>query len=353
MVRAATGAFTIADLTIGAGRCFVIAEAGVNHNGRVDLAHQLVDVAADAGADAVKFQTFDPAQLASPDAEKAAYQVRNTGSTESQLEMLAKLVLPADAYRELQSHATERNIMFLSTAFDEGSADFLNDLGMPAFKVPSGEVTNHLLLSHVAQLGKPILLSTGMSTEREVEAALGCIQRTADVPVALFHCVSNYPAPPEDCNLRAIESMRRRFDIPVGWSDHTTGTLVSVVAVAAGAELLEKHFTLHRSMPGPDHAASLEPAELTALVASVRTVEAAMGTGEKRPSNGERDTAAVARRSLFAAEEMDVGHVVARDDVVALRPGTGISPAELPRILGRRLGRAVKKGEMLAEHHFA
>jgi N-acetylneuraminate synthase/N,N'-diacetyllegionaminate synthase len=338
---------------VGAGHpCFVIAEAGVNHNGDVELAHRLVDVAADAGADAIKFQTFEPERLVSPLARKAEYQVANTGSSESQLEMLRRLVLPREALAPLAAHAAERGLLFLSTPFDEASADVLEGLGMAAFKVPSGEVTNHPLVAHVAAKGKPVLMSTGMTTLDEVAEAVQVVRENGDPPLALFHCVTSYPAAAADCNLRAIGAMRAAFGVPVGWSDHTEGIQVSLAAVAVGASLLEKHFTLDRSLPGPDHLASLEPGELAALVRGVREIETALGDGVKRPTAAELANAAAARRSLHAARRLAAGHVLQAADLVALRPGTGLPPTIRGRLVGRTLRLAVERGEMLAERHF-
>ena len=344
--------FTVGTRTIGEGHpCFVIAEAGVNHNGDAEQAHRLVDVAADAGADAVKFQTFDPERLVSPLARKAEYQAANTGSSESQLDMLRRLVLPREALGPLAAHAGERGLLFLSTPFDESSADLLEGLGMPAFKVPSGEVTNHPLVAHVAAKGRPVLMSTGMSTLAEVAEAVQVVRENGDPPLALFHCVTSYPASAADCNLRAIGAMKAAFGVPVGWSDHTAGLQVSLAAVAAGANLLEKHFTLDRSLPGPDHLASLEPGELAALVKALRQIESALGDGVKRPAASELANAAVVRRSLHAARPLPAGHVLKQGDLVVLRPGTGLPPSLRDRLVGRRLRVAVERGEMLAERH--
>lgn len=338
--------------TIGPGHpCFVIAEAGVNHNGDPELAHQLVDVAAAAGADAVKFQTFDPEQLAAADAPKAAYQIASTGSTESQLEMLRRLTLPREALAPLAAHAQDKGLLFLSTPFDPESADFLECIGMSGFKVPSGELTNLSFLAHVARKGKPVLLSTGMSTLDEVAAAVAVVRSAGDPPLALFHCVTNYPASPGDCNLRAIETMRRAFGVPVGWSDHTEGLYPSIAAVAAGANLLEKHFTLDRGLPGPDHPASLEPEELAALVAAVRETEAALGDGIKRPAPSEAMNASLVRRSIHAARRLSAGHVLAQSDLVPLRPGNGLPPSSIGRLIGRSLRVELARGEMLREEH--
>ena len=344
--------FAIGGRTIGEGHpCFLIAEAGVNHNGDAGLAHRLVDVAADAGADAVKFQTFDPERLVSPLARKAEYQVANTGSSEPQLDMLRRLVLPRDALAPLAAHAAERGLLFLSTPFDESSADLLKGLGMAAFKVPSGEVTNHPLVAHVAAKGRPVLMSTGMSTLAEVAEAVQVVREKGDPPLALLHCVTSYPAAAADCNLRAIGAMKTAFGVPVGWSDHTDGIQVSLAAVAAGASLLEKHFTLDRGLPGPDHLASLEPGELAALVKAVREIESALGDGVKRPAASELANAAVVRRSLHAARPLPAGHVLKAGDLVMLRPGTGLPPSLRDRLVGRKLKIGVERGEMLAEGH--
>lgn len=339
--------------TIGSGRCFVIAEAGVNHNGDVDLAHRLVDVAADAGADAVKFQAFNPEKLVSPTAPKAQYQIGTTGPAESQLEMLRQLVLPESAYVELARHARDLGIEFLCTPFDAENADFLDSLNIAAFKIPSGEVTNHPLLAHVAAKGKPILLSTGMSTLSEVSDAVDVIRRSGSTSIALFHCVSEYPAAAGECNLRAMETMRNTLLVPVGWSDHTEGSSISVAAVAAGAEMIEKHFTLDRSLPGPDHAASLEPLELTEMIRTLRIVESALGAGVKAPSPSETANRTLVRRSLHAARNLEKGAVLTPTDIIALRPGNGFPPSTLSNILGSRLLAPLRAGEMLRPDHIA
>jgi N,N'-diacetyllegionaminate synthase len=333
---------------IGNGRAFVIAEAGVNHNGDVALAERLVDIAADAGCDAVKFQTFDPVALATPAAAKADYQRETTGEGGSQLEMLKALVLPRAAHVTLQARAHARGLVFLSTPFDEASADFLETLDVPAFKVSSGDLTNVLLLKHLAAKRRPLLLSTGMATLAEVQAALAVV--TGDV--ALFHCVSNYPAEPVDCNLRAMATLRAATQRPVGWSDHTHGIDVTIAAVALGAELVEKHFTLDRTLPGPDHRASLEPGELAAMVRGIRNTEAALGDGQKVPRPSELAVAVVARRSLCYREDLVPGTVLAEGHFIALRPGTGVPPTEMGRIVGRRLQQAVKRGQLVETSDF-
>jgi N,N'-diacetyllegionaminate synthase len=332
---------------VGDGPVFVIAEAGVNHNGDPVMAARLIDAAAAAGADAVKFQTFDPAALASPGAPTAAYQRRAGQSGVDQREMLARLALPAEAWAGLQRRAHERGIEFLSTPFDDGAADLLDGLGVPAFKVGSGELTNLPFIARLAARGRPLLLSTGMADMVEVAAAVDTVRANGDPPLALFHCVSSYPADPADANLRAIETLRRAFGVPTGWSDHTPGIEVAVAAVAAGATLIEKHLTLDRRLPGPDHAASLEPDEFEALVRSVRAIEAAMGSGDKVPVAAERDVARVARRSLHWRRSLPAGHVVGDDDVDILRPGTGLAPALAGSLVGRRTGRKVAAGSMV------
>lgn len=340
--------FRIGEHPVGTGRCYIIAEAGVNHNGDPELAHQLIDAAADARADAVKFQTFDPAQLAAPDAPKADYQTRTTEPRESQLEMLRKLALRDEVYPALKQHAEQRGLEFLSTAFDEGSYDFLQRLGLAAIKIGSGDMTNHPLLARVAKSGRPVLLSTGMATLDEVDAAVAALKRSGAGAFALFHCVSNYPAGAEESNLRAIGTLRERFGVPTGWSDHTLGITVSLAAAALGADLLEKHFTLDRSLPGPDHAASLLPGELANLVAQLRVVESARGTGKKVPNPSELAVAAVARKSLHSRRAIAIGQVIHEEDVVALRPGTGIPPSARDSIVGRRARLDIPAGRLLS-----
>jgi N,N'-diacetyllegionaminate synthase len=344
---------SVSGRVIGPGYpCFIIAEAGVNHNGDVDMAHKLIDAAVDAKVDAIKFQTFDPEKLAAVDAPKAEYQVENTGEAGSQLEMLRKLVLPKSAYPRLMSHAADQNLIFLSTPFDEESADFLEKIGIPAFKISSGDLTNHPFLAHVAKKNRTMLLSTGMSSLQEVEAAENVIEANGMHSLVLFHCVTNYPTDPADCNLRAMETLRSRFNVPTGWSDHTTGPEISLAAVAIGADTLEKHFTLDRSLPGPDHVASLEPSELTEMIRSIRRVESAMGDGRKQPKECELATAPVARKSLHWKNNLREGAIITATDIIALRPGTGISPAKLSLYVGRKTAKAVQLGRMMVEQDF-
>lgn len=317
------------------GRTFIIAEAGVNHNGSLELARQLVDVAAAAGADAVKFQTFIAEKVISPAAPKADYQLQTTGADESQLEMIKRLELPFEAFRELFAYCRSKNILFLSTPFDEESADFLDELGVAAFKLPSGEITNLPFLAHVAHKGKPLIVSTGMSSLGEVEAAVRAMTAAGNRDLVLLHCVSNYPADPADANLRAMGTLEAAFGLPVGFSDHTLGIEVPLAAVALGACVIEKHFTLDHNLAGPDHRASLEPGELQAMVRGIRIVEAALGHGRKEPAPAEADTAAVARKSLVAACDIRAGTVLREEHLAVKRPGTGLPPALWSYIVGR------------------
>jgi len=338
---------------IGPGQpVFVIAEAGVNHNGDLKMARALIDVAVEAGADAVKFQTFRADRLVTTDAPKAEYQLQSTNDAESQFEMLRGLELSGDAHRELQSYCHERGIIFLSTPFDEEAADLLDDLGVPAFKISSGDLTNSPLLEHVARKGKPVILSTGMSELSELIEAVSVLNAAGCENPVLLHCVSNYPAVPSEINLRAMQTMRSAFDVPVGFSDHTKEIDIALAAVALGACVLEKHFTLDRTLPGPDHRASLEPADLRALVRSIRRVESALGSGRKVPAPSEIETAKVARRSLVAARDIPAGATLEREMVTMRRPGTGMSPALLETLLGHRAVREIAAGTLLNEGMF-
>lgn len=341
--------FTVEGRAIGPGApCFVVAEAGVNHNGSLELAHRLVTVAAEAGADAVKFQSFTPARLASPSAALAAYQRANLGRDQGQLAMLQALALEAPAFAALQAQCRALGLCFLSTPFDEESADLLERLGVPAYKLPSGEITNPFLLTHIARKGRPLLLSTGMATLGEVEQAVETVETAGCRELALLHCVSDYPADPAETNLRAMDSLAAAFGRPVGLSDHSLGQVVALAAVARGAALLEKHVTLDRSLPGPDHRASLEPAELKEMIAGIRTVEAALGDGRKRPTARELETARAARRSLHLGRDVPAGRPLVAADLVALRPGTGIAPSRFEQLLGRSLRHDGEAGRPLA-----
>jgi N,N'-diacetyllegionaminate synthase len=334
-----SAALAVGDRVVGDGHpCFVVAEAGVNHNGRPDLAHRLVEAAAAAGADAVKFQTFRPEALVAAGAAAAPYQ-RARGAT-AQDDMLRSLVLPASAWGDLAGHAAEHGLLFLSTAFDEASAAIVADLGVPALKIPSGELDNLPFIRQLAAHRLPLLISTGMGTLDEVAAAIDAAR--AAPGVALFHCVTAYPAPPLDANLRAIPTMRERFRVPVGWSDHTPGSTTAVAAVALGATLLEKHLTTDRALPGPDHAASADPDQFAAYIRDVRDTEGALGDGVKRPAASEEENRVHARRSLHATHDLAPGDVLGAGDVVALRPATGIAPGT--DVSGRTIVRPVPAG---------
>jgi len=338
----------LGDRSIGAGHpCFIIAEAGVNHNGDPALAQRLIDVAKAAGADAVKFQTFKADQLVTLDAPKAEYQLQQTEADESQYEMLKRLELSADTFRDLRQYCQEVGIRFMSTPFDEDSADLLSDLGVTIFKTPSGEITNLPYLAHVARKGRPMIVSTGMATLGEVEAAVNTIRATCNPGIILLQCVSNYPADPADVNLRAMETMTRAFGVPVGLSDHTAGIEVALAAVALGACVIEKHFTLDQTMPGPDHAASLEPDQLAAMIRGIRNVEAALGHGRKEPTANELKTAAVARKSLVAACNIQAGTILSDELITVKRPGTGLPPAMRPYVIGRTLRVDVRAGTLI------
>lgn len=330
------------------GRSFIIAEAGVNHNGSIERAFALVDAARQARADAVKFQTFKAERLATVGAPKAAYQIENTGNSESQHEMLRRLELTPETHRALLRHCKRKRIHFLSTPFDEQSADFLEELGVEIFKIPSGEITNLSFLAHVARKGKPIILSTGMSSLAEVRAAVRVIEKQGNSDLVILHCVSNYPADPADVNLRAMATLEKAFRHPAGFSDHTEGIEIPLAAAALGARVIEKHFTLDRNLPGPDHRASLEPAELAALVRGIRKIEAALGTGKKTPAAAERGTARVARKSLVAAEDIPKGAVLTPGMIAVKRPGTGLAPALKPDLVGRKAARAIPEGTLFS-----
>ena len=327
----------------------VIAEAGVNHNGDADMARRLVDTAAEAGADVVKFQTFSAARLVTTGARKAAYQKRTTDAGESQYEMIKRLELSEELHADLLDRCRQRGIEFCSSAFDLPSIDFLAQLGIRRFKVPSGEITNLPYLRHVGRQRKPVILSTGMSDLREIEAALEVLEH-AGTPrdrITVLHCNTEYPTPFADVNLRAMLTIRDEFGVAVGYSDHTNGLEVSIAAVALGASVIEKHFTLDRRLPGPDHAASLEPAELKALVAAIRNTEAAIGDGVKRPSASEARNRDVARKSLVAARPIRAGEAFNEENLAIKRPGTGLSPMRWDEVLGRKAPRDFAADELI------
>ena len=332
--------------------CFIIAEAGVNHNGSIDLAFELVEAAAFAGADAVKFQTFIAESVIAADAPKAEYQKETTPPGESQLEMVKRLELSFADFARIKAHCDAARIVFLSTPFDFQSVDFLSRLDVPAFKISSGDLTNHPLLDHVARQNKPVILSTGMSNLSEVEEAAGVIRSTGNEQLVLLHCVTNYPAEPGDVNLRAMHTMAEALRVPIGYSDHTIGADIALAAVALGACIIEKHFTLDRNLPGPDHRASLEPDELRALILGIRKVEASLGDGRKLPAASELNTASVARRSLVAAKNSPAGTIIGREMIAVKRPGTGLPPGMLNEIVGRTAVVDIGSGSMLARKMF-
>jgi N,N'-diacetyllegionaminate synthase len=315
---------------------FIIAEAGVNHNGSIELAKKLIDVAADAGADAVKFQTFKADNLVSKNAEKADYQKQTTDSDESQYEMIKKLELDEQAHRELIAYCNAKNIMFLSTPFDHDSIELLESLGLNIFKIPSGEITNLPYLRKIAGLGKKVILSTGMSNMDEVEAAIEVLVSggTRKEDITVLHATTEYPCPMEDVNLRAMQTMGVAFGMSVGYSDHTNGIEIPIAAVAMGASVIEKHFTLDRTMEGPDHKASLEPHELKAMVLAIRNIEKALGDGVKRPSVSEAKNISVVRKSITASRAIAKGEVLSEDNICVKRPGSGINPMRWDEIVG-------------------
>lgn len=326
----------------------IIAEAGVNHNGKPELARRLVDVAADAGADYVKFQTFRTDRLVSPQARKAGYQ-QGSGEGETQYEMLRELELSERDHRELMAYCRKRDIGFLSTPFDEESAAMLAGLNLDYLKIPSGELTNRPFLEFLAGMDLPIILSTGMATLREVEQALEILRGgpLSLEDITVLHCNTAYPTPFDQVNLRAMVTMREHFGVRTGYSDHTPGIEVPVAAAALGARIIEKHFTLDRQLPGPDHAASLEPEELTRMVMAVRHIEGAMGHGRKEPTDSEKENIAAARKSIHAAKKLPAGRPIREGDLVMLRPGDGISPMRLNSVVSRKPTRDIEAGEKL------
>ena len=335
----------IAHASLGLGHpCFIIAEAGVNHNGDMQLAKDLIEIAAKAGADAVKFQSFRADRLVTSTAPTARYQRDAMGGEHSQLAMLRRLELPASAQGLLQSTCEAHGILFLSTPFDELSADELHELSVPAFKISSGDLTNLPFLTHVAHMRRPMILSTGMATLDEVSAAVTVVEQAGNRSIVLLHCVSSYPADPRDVNLRAMETMRQTFPYPVGFSDHTQGIEIALAAAVLGAAVTEKHLTIDRSLPGPDHRASLEPDELAQLVKGIRKIEQALGHGRKVPVPAEIEIAAVARKSVVAARDIEFGTALTEDMLAIRRPGTGLAPSARPNLIGRRVNALIKAG---------
>jgi len=317
-------------------KTLIIAEAGVNHNGDLDLARRLIDVAAEAGADLVKFQTFSAERLATKYANKAEYQNQTTNKSESQFEMLQRLELTYEMHEELIKHCSNSGIGFFSTGFDIQSIDFLVSLGLELFKIPSGEITNLPYLRHIANYNKPVILSTGMATLDEIEAALNVLIKNGveRQQLTVLHCNTEYPTPMHDVNLKAMCSIGDTFGVKVGYSDHTQGIEVAIAAVSLGASVIEKHFTLDRQLPGPDQKASLEPDELKAMVKSIRNIEQALGDGIKRPSQSEIKNISIARKSIVAASDICKGEIFTEENLTVKRPGNGISPMQWDEILG-------------------
>lgn len=328
-------------------RTLIIAEAGVNHNGDITIAKQMIDCAKEAGADIVKFQTGMAENVVSKFAQKAEYQKIETGCEENQLDMLKKLQLPFEQFRELKAYCDKVGITFLSTPFDLESIDFLNTLDMKFWKVPSGEITNYPYLVQIAKTKKKVLMSTGMCEMQEIEEAIDVLKKNGCTDIMLLHCNTEYPTPMCDVNLNAMISMREKFRVPVGYSDHTKGIEVAIAAVTMGATVIEKHFTLDRNMEGPDHKASLEPDELKAMVKAIRNIEIAIGSSEKKVTASEEKNRAIARKSIVAKRHIDKGETFTVDNITTKRPGSGISPMKWNVVLGRKAMREFEEDELI------
>ena len=330
-------------------KVFIIAEAGVNHNGSVELAKKLINVACEAGADAVKFQTFKAENLVSTNAKKAEYQKQTTDSQESQFDMIKKLELDVETHKELISYCNSQNIMFLSTPFDHDSIELLNDLGLEIFKIPSGEITNLPYLRHIGKLGKKVILSTGMADIGEIEDALDILidAGTKKENITVLHANTMYPTPIEDVNLKAMVTIGNTFEIAYGYSDHTLGIEVDIAAVAMGASCIEKHFTLDKTMEGPDHKASLEPDELIAMVKAIRNIQLALGSSIKKPSKSETPNMEVARKSIVAKTTISKGERFTEDNLAVKRPGNGISPMRWDETIGTIATKGYQEDELI------
>lgn len=338
----------IADKIIGEGEtCFIIAEAGVNHNGDMGLAIKLIDAAKECGADAVKFQSFTTENLVSDDSPKAEYQKQTTDPEESQYEMLKKLELGKEDFKTLIEHANKRGIIFLSTPYDEYNADMLEELKVSAFKVASCDITNTPLLKHIAKKGKPMIISTGMSTLEEVKDAVDVIKEESNEKIILLHCVTNYPTKLEDVNLRAMITLRDTFQLPVGYSDHTEGTVAPLAAVTLGAAIIEKHFTLNRTFPGPDHSASLEPREFKIMIQNIKKIESCLGSPIKQPTPVEKENLKTMRRSIVAKVDIPMGVIITKDMLSTKRPGTGLPPRYLNELIDKRSKVDIRKEEVI------
>jgi N,N'-diacetyllegionaminate synthase len=332
-------------------KTLIIAEAGVNHNGDINMAKKLIDIAAKAGADLVKFQTFNADRLVTHGAAKADYQILATNNSESQHGMLRKLELTESMHHELIAHCTSQNIGFFSTGFDVESINLLVGLGQELFKIPSGEITNLPYLQHIGKLKKTVILSTGMSNMEEIEAAINVLEKsgTNRSKITVLHCTTAYPVPMSDVNLRAMQSIQNKFNVAVGYSDHTLGVEIPIAAVALGATVIEKHFTTDRPQPGPDHKASLEPLELKSMIDGIRNVEKALGDGIKRLMPSEITNLPIARKSIVASQPIKAGVLFTEDNLTAKRPGTGISPMDWSKLIGRTAIRDYLADELIDE----
>lgn len=328
-------------------KVFIIAEAGVNHNGDINIAKKLVDAAVEADADAIKFQTFKAEELVCESAKKAEYQIQHTEKSESQLEMLKKLELDVNMHKILIDYCNDKQIMFLSTPFDMKSIDLLEELNINLYKIPSGEITNYPYLKKIAGLRKKIIMSTGMSYLSEVKAAIDVLRENGAEDITVLHCNTEYPTPIEDVNLNAMLTMKSDLNVNIGYSDHTIGIEVPIAAVAMGATVIEKHFTLDKEMEGPDHKASLNPEELKLMVKSIRRVEKALGKYEKVPSNSEIKNLAVVRKSIVAKSEIKKGTTFTEENIICKRPGNGISPMKWNEIVGKTAMRNFNKDELI------
>ena len=328
---------------------FIIAEAGVNHNGSIELAYELIDVASESGADAVKFQTFKAENLVSKNAEKAEYQKQTTDTSESQFDMIKRLELDIDAHKKLIDYCKEKDIMFLSTPFDHESIDLLNELQLQIFKIPSGEITNLPYLRHIGSLNKIVFLSTGMSNLKEIGDALAILTNagTLNENITVLHANTMYPTPMEDVNLNAMQTIHKEFGVAVGYSDHTLGIEVDIAAVAMGASIIEKHFTLDKAMEGPDHKASLEPEELKAMVSAIRNIEKALGSNEKILSPSEEVNINIVRKSIVANQNIKKGDLLTDKNIAAKRPGDGISPMQWDEVIGTTASKDYNADELI------
>lgn len=328
-------------------KIFIIAEAGVNHNGSIEIAKKLVDAAAEAGADAVKFQTFKAEKLVCKNAQKAEYQMETTDKAESQFDMLKKLELTADMHKQLISYCNQKGIMFLSTPFDIESLEFLVQCGVDIIKIPSGEITNYPYLRAVGRTGKKVIISSGMSTLDEVRDAVKVLKDNGSKKITVLHCNTEYPTPYADVNLKAMLTLRDELKIDTGYSDHTKGIEIPIAAAALGATVIEKHFTLDKGMEGPDHKASLEPNELKEMVKAIRNIEIALGNGKKSPSESEKKNISIARKSIVAKRAILEGEIFSEDNLTAKRPGTGISPMRWNNIIGQKAKRNFDADELI------